>query len=241
MCHKLQLALELFCILLLGLQKSLVWVHVGYPHCAREGSLTFFFFVSGGHGGDDGHGDGDHDAHDVSKRLQLCGDCEPDDVRREHNPLTLKLQPPQSELPHGVCVRVLDRLSPHVSHTEQKQRHQEHPLPPGVHAVCVCAPPPEGNATAAYVAPLGTSRQTRCSGTVKPLHSRSHYYYTAVLELRRAKPSTATGCNQNQLLASWAHLRIHILVTVGHDDDGCDDDVHGDGDRGDGATSWPEL
>jgi hypothetical protein len=108
-------------MLFLGLQKSLVWVHVGYPHCAREGSLTFFFFVSGGHGGDDGHADDDHDAHDVSKRLRLCGDCEPDDVHREHNPLTLKLQPPQSELPHGVCVRVLDLLSPRVSHTAQIQ------------------------------------------------------------------------------------------------------------------------
>ncbi len=94
---------------------------MGYPHCAREGSLTFFFFVSGGHGGDDGHGDDDHDGHDVPKRLQLCGDCEPDDVHREHNPLTLKLQPQQSELPHGVCVRVLGLLSPRVFHTAQIQ------------------------------------------------------------------------------------------------------------------------
>ncbi len=54
--------------------------------------------------------------------------------------------------------------------------------PPGVHVVRVCAPQPEGNATAAYIAPLGTLRQTRCSGTVKQLHSRSHCYYTAVLK-----------------------------------------------------------
>ncbi len=101
--------------------------------------------------------------------------------------------------------------------------------------------PPEGDAvtTAYVVAPLGISRQTRrCSGTVKlaPLHSGSRYYYTAVVELCRAMPSSATGCNQRQLLAARVpHLRTHILVTVG-DDDGGRDDVHGDD-----ATSWPEL